>query len=187
MSITQRVLNRQSIVGFSRWQSFTSRRNFERALLNRGAWITWINYSTVYVGLRLGSTEQAAPFFIGGSNLLNAMGVTICRVDNDTLYFVHRYFGVYLLGFLPAHLCLGPEYSGRRITRHCLVRVLCHPSIHQRICPHWQRYRCQNNQSNFYEYPNYLLDYPDKEANSTPLLRTTTGVQNPSELAAVVS
>ena len=32
-----------------------------------------------------------------------------------------------------------------------------------------------------------MLDSPYKEANSTPLLRTTTGVQNPSELAAVVS
>jgi hypothetical protein len=32
-----------------------------------------------------------------------------------------------------------------------------------------------------------LKDCPDNEANSTPLLRTTTGTQNPSELAAVVS
>jgi hypothetical protein len=31
------------------------------------------------------------------------------------------------------------------------------------------------------------LDCPDKEANFTPQLKTTTGVQNPSELAAVVS
>ena len=31
------------------------------------------------------------------------------------------------------------------------------------------------------------MDCLDTEANSTPLLRTTTGVQNPSELAAVVS
>jgi len=32
-----------------------------------------------------------------------------------------------------------------------------------------------------------MQDSPDKEANSTPLLRTTTGTQNPSELEAVVS
>jgi hypothetical protein len=32
-----------------------------------------------------------------------------------------------------------------------------------------------------------MLDCPDKKANSTPLLRTTTGIQNPSELVAVVS
>jgi len=32
-----------------------------------------------------------------------------------------------------------------------------------------------------------MLDCLDKEANSTPLLKTATGVQNPSELAAVVS
>ena len=32
-----------------------------------------------------------------------------------------------------------------------------------------------------------LKDCPDKEANSTPPLRTTTEVQNPSKLAAVVS
>ena len=32
-----------------------------------------------------------------------------------------------------------------------------------------------------------MLDCPDKEANSTPLLKTTTAVQNPSELAVFVS
>ena len=34
---------------------------------------------------------------------------------------------------------------------------------------------------------NQLEDCPDTEANSIPLLRTTTEVQNPSELAADVS
>jgi hypothetical protein len=46
--INQRVLTRQSIAGYSRWQSFSSHRNFERTLPKRGVLITWINYSTVY-------------------------------------------------------------------------------------------------------------------------------------------
>ena len=63
----------------------------------------------------------------------------------------------------------------------CLVRVFCCPSIHRRT---WSPYMCRF-QYNLYKWS--CCNCLDKKANSTPLLNPTTGVQNPSELAAVVS
>ena len=60
-----------------------------------------------------------------------------------------------------------------------LWTILSPPFSPQRIWCRHQWYRCQNNYS---KHP-----FQDKEANSTPLLKTTTGMQHPSELAVVVS
>ena len=48
-TLTVRVLPRQSVEGFARWQSFSSHRNFERALPKRGVSISEMQGRVVWM------------------------------------------------------------------------------------------------------------------------------------------
>ena len=79
MSITQRVLPEQFIAGFSRWQLFTSHRNFERTLLNRGVLISEMQGRVVWMCRARGFKDHDEYETIKGFEVLK-LGHTITAI-----------------------------------------------------------------------------------------------------------